>query len=495
MIMRERKGDHNCLYLGLAVYVLLFHCMKCDDADGGNSMLDEKNDPHLNAKTGRKSSLDERTSDISHEESNAKLRNDFHIKSVSDAEAASVVDNKLINVETFEDLVTTAQQGEQITSTDQSEKPQKSSTDYDELFANVQPQNGLKGEKKDDNFQAILANLDKPHHFKALLADYEKPFDARQPNGPDEGLEEDTNSGLIEKNVDSLLPNENKLFTSKDVSTGLLAASADTLAQKPANVTLLDKMRDLMSYGDFMTDFSTFDSFDWFDDTSAVNSRIRRTSEPYHYRRFQQPLRAYIPENSPPGTKVLEVPRNFDGTLEIVYPEISLFRIRSGTGILETTERFDFEAQKVFNLIIRDSENDDSSFYSHDVIVYVTDENDNEPKFAMTSFTAQVNAACRVGSFVAQLNASDPDSRERGRLGFIIGDQNSRFTVNPRTWVMQTNGKPLDTSDSSFPVNLRVFDQGYPRQESPTVVLNVNKANNPQNYDHFRHIFQLGTYK
>ena len=499
-IMKGKRGNHNWLYVVLA-YVLLFHCVKCKKADSRNSLSDEVNDiPYLNANKGGKSSLDERTSDISDilKERNVKLQSGLNIKSVGDAMARSEIDNKLIsnNVETFEELVTN--EGKHIASTDPNGKPQESPTDHDEQFANALTQNGLQNEKINDNFREILDNLDKPDDFKALLADHAKLLsNAGQPNEPEEevnskdpgNLEENTKMDLVENNVDSVLPSENKLFTSKDANTGLLAASVNTLAQTPANVTLLDKMRDLMNYENFIADFSMLDSFDWFDESSTVKSRIRRTSEPYHYRRFQQPLRAYIPENSPPGSKVLEIPRNFDGMLEIVYPEFPFFRIRSGTGILETTDRFDFETKKVFMLIIRDSETDDSSFYNHDVIVYVTDENDNEPKFTMTSFTAQVNRASRVGSFVTQLNASDPDSRERGRLGFIIGDQNSRFTVNPRTWVMETNGKPLDTSQSSYPVNLRVFDQGYPRRESPTVVLNVNEANNPPRFSQSEYTF------
>ena len=297
-------------------------------------------------------------------------------------------------------------------------------------------------------------------------------------------------SGQNEKNLEGLSSHQDKIFTSEDANTGLRAASMDAVPQKPSNVKLLEKMKDLMSYEDFISDFSILDSFDWFDDdSSTVKSRVRRTSEPYHYRRFQQPLRAYIPENSPAGTKVLEIPRNFDGLLEIVEPINPVFRIRSGSGILETTEGFDFEIQKVYNLIIRDSERNGPSFYNHDVIVYVTDENDNVPEFDMTSFTGYVNTASRVGSFVAQLNASDPDSRERGRLGFIIGDQNSLFTVNPRTWRMETNGKPLGTSQTNFPVNLRVFDQGYPRKESPSVVMNVNKANNPPRFSQSEYTF------
>ena len=502
--MRGRTGENNWLYLGLA-YVLLSQCIQCNDANGQSSVLETNGIPYLSEDRVDESSVNDRTSDISHnvnKERDAKPQNDFNIGSVSDAKTFSGIENKLSgdSIETFEESLT--DQGKHFASADVNADPSgifldEPSTKHEKLFANAQPQDELKrevSEKSVDNFGALLANLDKPDNFKALLAQHDKLLaDEKELNAKNRGhFEEDENTGLSGENAGSfedLLPNENKLFPSKDVNTGLLAASVNTPSQTSPNATIMDKMRDLMTYEDFISDSSILDSFDWFDGTSTVKSRIRRTSEPYHYRRFQQPLRAYIPENSPPGTKVLEIPRNFDGTLEIVFPENSIFRIRSETGILETTERFDFETQKVYNLIIRDSETDDSSFYSHDVIVYVTDENDNEPEFAMTSFTGNVNTASRVGSFVAQLNASDPDSRERGRLGFIIGDQDTAFTVNPRTWVMETNGKPLDPSQSSFPINLRVFDQGYPRQESPTQVFNVNKANNPPRFSQSAYTF------
>ena len=436
-------------YLGL-VYVLVFHCVQCRDAKERISVLDEIDDiPYLSGNTFQAKSLDDKISGISDNNINAKVQNALNINSVSDA---TNIKDKL--------------SGQSI-----------------------------------DKFEAVLANLDKNNDFKALLPDTDEVFAITQP--PSEAQKELTETisdnseepkdyklfaskyenisltGKDSENSGDFVVDQDNLFTSKDVSTGFLSAGVGSLAQSSPNVTLLDKMRKLMDHEDFISDFGMLESFDWFDDTSTVRLRRRRTSEPYHYRRFQQPLRAYIPENSPPGTKVLEIPRNFDGLLEIVFPENPIFRFRSGTGILETSERLDFETRKDYNLIIRDSDRNDSAFYSHEVIVYVTDENDNEPQFAMTSFTGHVNTANRVGSFVKELNASDPDTRERGRLGFMIGDRNSLFTVNPRTWVMQTNGKPLDTSESNFPVNVRVFDQGYPRQESPTVVISVNKRNNP----------------
>ncbi|XP_028392611.1 protocadherin-like protein [Dendronephthya gigantea] len=314
-------------------------------------------------------------------------------------------------------------------------------------------------------------------NFEEFLTEQGKPSaNARPQNEPE--------NNRIGKKSDIL-----KQFLVQDQQfPAKVATSVNAVRQNlPPNVTILDKMRDLMSYESSILDFSILDSFDWFDDTTTLKSRMRRDSEAYHYRRFQQPLRAYIPENSPPGTKVLEIPRNFDGALEIVEPVNPIFRIRSGTGILETTVRLDFESEKVYNLIIQDS--GVSSFYNHDVIVYVTDQNDNEPTFAMNEYKGNVNTASRVGSFVAQLNASDPDSRERGRLGFLIGDRNSAFTVNPKTWVMETNGRPLDLSQNSFPVNIRAFDQGYPRRESSTRVLTVNKANNPPRFSQSEYTF------
>ena len=437
------------LHVGL-VCTLLFQCLESLEAKNKLSLLDDGDGvPYFSGDIVEKESLNNRGSVVSGNDMNAEVQSRLNIDSVSDA--------KPIN--------------------------------DDELSAKM----GV------DNFEALLANLDKHNGFETLFANTEKVFAITpQANEAQKELTE-TNAGSSEerKAHNNFTPkyettgrtgndgenpevlHQDSLFTSKDVSMGLQSASVGGLEQAAQNVTLLDKMRTLMGYEGLVSSFGIFDSLDWFDDTSTVKSRIRRASEPYHYRRFQQPLRAYIPENSPSGTKVLEIPRNFDGLLEIVSPENPIFRFRSGTGILETFGLLDFETQKVYKLIIRDSDRNDSSFYSHDVIVYVTDENDNEPEFAMTSVTGHVNTASRVGSFVKQLNASDPDTRERGRLGFLIGDRNSPFTVNPRTWIMETNGKPLDPSETNFPVNMRVFDQGYPRKESPTLVVSVNKANNP----------------
>lgn len=258
----------------------------------------------------------------------------------------------------------------------------------------------------------------------------------------------------------------------------------------------LDGTEDYLKFEKYFEELSSLDSFEWPDegDVSLAKSRVRRAVEPARrYRRFQQPLRAYIAENSPVGTFVLEIPRNFDGKLEIVHPENPICRLNSKTAVMETIERLDYEKQKVYTLIVRDSENDreDALFYSHDVIIYVIDMNDNAPAFDMASYSGRVNSRSRVGSPVAQLNATDSDGGPRARIGFTIDDRDSPFTVNPKTWALETNGRPLDASRTQFPVNVKAFDQGYPRRESPTVVIDVSRANEPPTFSQTEYTFRF----
>lgn len=434
------------------------------------------------------SSLESGTSDVVNRV-DSMLQNDFHAKSVDDAESLNGDRNKLFgdSIETFKEIVT-----KQKESAAPNGKHLESLKNNDKASSNVH----LVNEKSVENLKTLfLDNLGTLHNFKALFAHKQQIFATSQSKiAAQKKLSAKHSSsvkeGKIGETSKDLLLQYGKTFLSENINSELVSPTvANSVTQTPTNITILEEMRDLMGYEGIISDFAMLDSFDWLDEVWSVESRARRASEPYHYRRFQQPIRAYIPENSPRSTKVIEIPRNFEGTLEIVHPENPIFRFRNESGILETTQTLDFEMVKEYKLIIRDSNSNDSSFYNHDVIVYVTDVNDNEPRFAMTSFSADVNMASRVGSFVTQLNATDPDSRERGRLGFMIGNRNSIFTVNPRTWVMETNGKPLATSQSSFPTNLRVFDQGYPRMESPTSVIDVNKANNPPKFDQSEYTF------
>ena len=423
-------GPRTKIWLGLACVIVFQVVVRCKN---GFTMDEASEGVNFNENAARQSSLDDRTSDYLKQVrvSNSKAQNAYDIGGVDDASTPrlNVVGNKPNRKSVGVPLIA------EDPSFSVGKTAKEFSTEQDKSFADARLQDELENDGSGKS------------------SDILKQF---------------------------LVPDQQ--FAPK------VATSVNDLRQSlPPNVTLLDKMRDLMSYKNFISDFSMLDSFDWFDETTTVKSRMRRDSEAYHYRRFQQPLRAYIPENSPSGTKVLEIPRNFDGALEIVQPENPIFRMRSGTGILETTERLDFENEKVYNIIIRDSGG--SSFFNHDVIIYVTDQNDNEPEFTMNRFKGDVNTASRVGSFVAQLNASDPDSRERGRLGFLIGDRNSKFTVNPRTWVMETNGRPLDLSQDSFPVNVRAFDQGYPRRESPNRVIMIDKTNAPPRFSESSYTF------
>lgn len=309
-----------------------------------------------------------------------------------------------------------------------------------------------------------------------------------------------------EEDLDSFLTDKSGLFAPGDVDGGLTAirvfdavatdspyANATELAKTPAD---LDGMADYLKFEKFLSELHSLDAFEWpgEEDVSLAKSRVRRAIEPAHrYRRFQQPLRAYIDENSPVGTFVLEIPRNYDGKLEIVHPENPICRLNSKTGVMETIERLDYEKQKVYTLIVRDSENErqDALFYSHDVIIYVIDVNDNTPSFDMASYSGRVNSRSRVGSPVAQLNATDSDGGPRARIGFTINDRDSPFTVNPKTWALETNGRALDASRTRFPVNVKAFDQGYPIRESPTVVIDVVKANEAPKFSQTEYTFRF----
>ena len=221
-----------------------------------------------------------------------------------------------------------------------------------------------------------------------------------------------------------------------------------------------------------------------------------------------QPTRLYVREDPvlvPVGTVIGKVRKLHPyGKVIIVWPYFGFrnFTVDADTGDVTTTALMDFELIRIYNMTIRDFQfnyTDDepmrqppkpspegSAYVDHYLIVEVVDLNDNKPIFFKDSgatsigqFEGRVNQNARAGTPILRLHPTDDDSGPRGRIRYGIvttGNEETPFTIDPRTSMLKTNGKKLQTT--TYIVEIKALDYGMPPKDSgvQTVRVIVEKA-------------------
>uniref|UniRef100_A0A3B4TRB4 FAT atypical cadherin 2 n=3 Tax=Percomorphaceae TaxID=1489872 RepID=A0A3B4TRB4_SERDU len=208
----------------------------------------------------------------------------------------------------------------------------------------------------------------------------------------------------------------------------------------------------------------------------------------YHYSPLAFLEDTYIvtlSEFSPPKTHVLKVsvtavPYNVTFSIKN-NPESSNFKINPKTGIIITTEKFDYERKDRYEFDVLANHGEAETH----IVVEITDENDNSPQFSQTSYQATVDENTPVGSSVLKVAATDKDKGKNGFVTYAIANSGPLpFTIDPFTGVISTS-EHLDYELMKRRYHLRVWasDSGSPFSqvsECPvTITLNNINDNIP----------------
>ena len=200
-----------------------------------------------------------------------------------------------------------------------------------------------------------------------------------------------------------------------------------------------------------------------------------------------------VPEDLPVGSPVVTIVAidQDSGAFGIVNYRIisnlskSFFAINSSTGVITLEKGLDRETEDRHILII---EARDSQFSSvAEIILNVTDVNDNQPIFNPSSYTLTIVENTLVGSSIIQTFASDPDLGLNSTLVYSIisGNKNGHFDINNQTGVISLI-KGLDyETNTSFQLLIGLRDMGSPIQQSSnnaSITINIEDIN-----DHFAH--------
>ncbi|XP_012862492.1 protocadherin Fat 4 [Echinops telfairi] len=153
--------------------------------------------------------------------------------------------------------------------------------------------------------------------------------------------------------------------------------------------------------------------------------------------RFSQIFSAHVPENSPLGYTVTRVTTsdedigvNAISRYSIMDPSLP-FTINPSTGDIVISRPLNREDRDRYR--IRVSAHDSGWTVSTDVTIFVTDVNDNAPRFTRPSYYLDCPELTEIGSKVTRVSATDPDEGSNGQVFYFIKSQSEYFRINATT--------------------------------------------------------------
>ncbi|XP_015668705.1 protocadherin-10 isoform X1 [Protobothrops mucrosquamatus] len=235
---------------------------------------------------------------------------------------------------------------------------------------------------------------------------------------------------------------------------------------------------------------------------------------------FEQPVYTVsLPENSPPGTLVLQLNASDPDegqNGEIIYSFSShisarareLFGISPRTGRLEVNGELDYEESSVYQVYVQAKDLGPNAVPAHcKVLVRVLDANDNAPEISFSTVKEAVSEAAAPGTVVALFSVSDRDSEENGQVQceLLQGDAPFRLkssfknyytivTEGPLdreqpggdaytlTVVARDMGEPALTTSKSIQVRVSDVNDNAPRFSQPVYQVYVSENNVPGAY-------------
>uniref|UniRef100_A0A8C1MUD6 FAT atypical cadherin 4 n=1 Tax=Cyprinus carpio TaxID=7962 RepID=A0A8C1MUD6_CYPCA len=213
--------------------------------------------------------------------------------------------------------------------------------------------------------------------------------------------------------------------------------------------------------------------------------------------RFSKIFSATVPENAPVGFTVTRVTTTDEDAGANAISRYSIsdaslpFIIHPSTGDITISRPLNREDTDHY--IAKVSAHDSGWTVSTDVTIFVTDVNDNAPKFSKPSYYLDYPELTEVGSVVTQVSATDPDEGFNGKIFYFIRSQTEYFRINSSSgeiFIKQQLRYQNSSGHSNINVNRHSFivtasDRGIkPLMSETTVIINVVDSNdNPPTFE------------
>ena len=155
------------------------------------------------------------------------------------------------------------------------------------------------------------------------------------------------------------------------------------------------------------------------------------------------------------------------------------FSINDTSGVITVASGLDRETLASYRLIVRATDaGTPSQFSSREVVITVTDVNDNDPIFTADPYQAIIDEDVSVGSRVVQVKATDADEGVNSQIKYSItaGEMKEHFKIDEDSGFINTATKLDFESKESYLLTVKATDGGDP-QRSRTAQVNITVKN------------------
>ncbi|XP_072881460.1 cadherin-23 [Hemitrygon akajei] len=153
------------------------------------------------------------------------------------------------------------------------------------------------------------------------------------------------------------------------------------------------------------------------------------------------------------------------------------FSVGFRDGIVRTVVNLDRETQVSYTLILEAIDNGpagDRKTGTATVYVTVMDVNDNRPIFLQNTYEASVPENITVSTSVLQVEATDADEGDNGKIWYRIlsGNSNDNFQMDQATGLISRGNRPLDRESSTTHVlEVEAYNNDFGRMRSSVRVI------------------------
>ncbi|KAG8226847.1 hypothetical protein J437_LFUL004088 [Ladona fulva] len=221
---------------------------------------------------------------------------------------------------------------------------------------------------------------------------------------------------------------------------------------------------------------------------------------------FNATFNFYVRENEPPDTFVgkltasdMDIGRNAELTFSLAGGGTGGvaddFAIDPHNGFLKTLRRFDREnlvslgtGQSVLSLEAIVTDNGSPRLRDRaKVNVFVTDVNDNAPRFLRTPYRVQISEVASVGTQVLRLYATDADEGLNGDVfyAFVSGNDARRFGVDEATGQISLAGSLDREVTPKYVLTVAAYDAGETASLSVTTTVTIDVLDENDNAPEF----------
>ncbi|KAJ8922560.1 hypothetical protein NQ315_007590 [Exocentrus adspersus] len=229
--------------------------------------------------------------------------------------------------------------------------------------------------------------------------------------------------------------------------------------------------------------------------TGLVEIAVGDTSEGFPELRFQNST--YIvtmPENAEQFRDIIQVAAvRSDGRRQrILYSfgtgnEDNIFVINSESGIIQVRDpkNLDYELHKELRLVVEARTDGTPNLHGYcNVVINLTDQNDNSPKFTQQQYSASVWEGNKKGAFVLQVVAFDADEGANSRILYHIvdGNHDNAFKIEPAfSGILKTNIVLDREIRDTYRLTVIATDEGVPQMTGTARIrINVVDVNDNQ---------------